>query len=450
MHDPDVVRVDLEDAAPAGDDGAGDEGPRRAPHRVPAHEPAHGDRDRRVRGGRGDRHARGSARGDRRRDRGRVRPSRTRRSSASTTTRSGSTARSRSTTSTRSSTSSCRSRTTTRSPASCFGQLGRAAEPGDEVTHDGIVFHVDSVDGQRIDRLTVTFGWSRRRRDGRRGPSATTTTRRASQLVTRSVGYRGEIVADFRRALDKVVPERVKVPADGDGGIARGSAGAQQAARHRRAAPAGDRQPERDRQAHRALADDGHDARQRPPGKGPRRRAAARRDRRGGAGRRRSSGSIPSAGAVVGIHFDHRHLRVAVADLSSTVLAERAEDLDVDHAADDRARRGAELVDVVLAEAGIERSRRRRRSASALSGPVDRDGTVGSTVILPGWAGLNAADELTRTARPARSRSTTTRTSARSPRSRSAPDGASPTSSTSWSRRASAPASCSTASSTAA
>src|SRR5579862_8022522 len=27
----------------------------------------------------------------------------------------------------------------------------------------------------------------------------------------------------------------------------------------------------------------------------------------------------PSAGAVIGIHFDHRHLRVAVADLSSTV-----------------------------------------------------------------------------------------------------------------------------------
>jgi len=38
-----------------------------------------------------------------------------------------------------------------------FGQLGRAAAPGDEVSHDGIVFHVDSMEGQRIDRLTVTF-----------------------------------------------------------------------------------------------------------------------------------------------------------------------------------------------------------------------------------------------------------------------------------------------------
>jgi putative hemolysin len=40
-----------------------------------------------------------------------------------------------------------------------FGQLDRTAEPGDEVTYDGIVFHVDEVEGQRIVRLTVTFGW---------------------------------------------------------------------------------------------------------------------------------------------------------------------------------------------------------------------------------------------------------------------------------------------------
>src|SRR5215208_5457337 len=38
-----------------------------------------------------------------------------------------------------------------------FGELGRAAEPGDEVSHDGVLFHVDSVEGQRIDRLTVKF-----------------------------------------------------------------------------------------------------------------------------------------------------------------------------------------------------------------------------------------------------------------------------------------------------
>jgi len=38
-----------------------------------------------------------------------------------------------------------------------FGALGRAAEPGDEVEHNGIVFHVEDVEGSRINRLTVHF-----------------------------------------------------------------------------------------------------------------------------------------------------------------------------------------------------------------------------------------------------------------------------------------------------
>jgi putative hemolysin len=38
-----------------------------------------------------------------------------------------------------------------------FGQIGRTAEPGDEVQWDGIAFRVESVDGQRIDKLVVTF-----------------------------------------------------------------------------------------------------------------------------------------------------------------------------------------------------------------------------------------------------------------------------------------------------
>jgi putative hemolysin len=47
-----------------------------------------------------------------------------------------------------------------------FGALGRPAEPGDEVEHEGVAFHVDAVEGQRIHRLTVTFQpWH-----GRNGP----------------------------------------------------------------------------------------------------------------------------------------------------------------------------------------------------------------------------------------------------------------------------------------
>jgi putative hemolysin len=38
-----------------------------------------------------------------------------------------------------------------------FGELGRTAEPGDEVRHDGLLFRVDAGEGQRIDRLVVTF-----------------------------------------------------------------------------------------------------------------------------------------------------------------------------------------------------------------------------------------------------------------------------------------------------
>ena len=38
-----------------------------------------------------------------------------------------------------------------------FGALGRAAESGDEILHDGLRFHVLDVDGPRIERLEVEF-----------------------------------------------------------------------------------------------------------------------------------------------------------------------------------------------------------------------------------------------------------------------------------------------------
>src|ERR687885_32833 len=51
-----------------------------------------------------------------------------------------------------------------------FGQLGRAAQAGDEVSHDGMVFRVEEVEGQRIDKLAVTF--ERRREERERGEAA--------------------------------------------------------------------------------------------------------------------------------------------------------------------------------------------------------------------------------------------------------------------------------------
>lgn len=112
-------------------------------------------------------------------------------------------------------------------------------------------------------------------------------------------------------------------------------------------------------------------------------------------------GLEPSAGAAVGVDFGHSHVRVAVADLSSRVLAERNTELDVDRSATDALDAAADLVDDVLDAAGIARERV-IGCGMGLPGPIDRaTGLVRSSSILPGWAGVSAADELaTRLALP--------------------------------------------------
>jgi glucokinase-like ROK family protein len=102
----------------------------------------------------------------------------------------------------------------------------------------------------------------------------------------------------------------------------------------------------------------------------------------------------PAAGAAIGIDFGHTHLRVALADLSSRVLAERHRRIDVDRAADVALDAAAELVDEVLADAGTARSRIVGVGVG-LPGPLDRDtDMIGSSVILPGWAGRRPTQEL--------------------------------------------------------
>lgn len=101
-----------------------------------------------------------------------------------------------------------------------------------------------------------------------------------------------------------------------------------------------------------------------------------------------------AAGAAVGIDFGHAHLSVAVADLSSCVLGERSVGIDVDHDACDAIEAAVALVDEVLGETEIGRERV-VGAGLGLPGPIDaRTGTVGSSVILPGWAGVNARDAL--------------------------------------------------------
>jgi predicted NBD/HSP70 family sugar kinase len=102
----------------------------------------------------------------------------------------------------------------------------------------------------------------------------------------------------------------------------------------------------------------------------------------------------PRAGAVLGLHFDHPVLRVAVADLGYEILAEASVPVDVDHDAQDSIDAAVALVDEVLAASGVQRDRL-LGAGVGLAGPIDQaTGTVGSSAILPGWVGMQVAQEL--------------------------------------------------------
>jgi predicted NBD/HSP70 family sugar kinase len=100
-----------------------------------------------------------------------------------------------------------------------------------------------------------------------------------------------------------------------------------------------------------------------------------------------------SAGLALGIDFGHRHLRVAVSDLSHKVLAETWREMDVDHSSDEGLDTAASFVDQVLEEAGVDRGRV-IGVAMGLPAPIDRaTGAVQDASILPGWVGVDAAAE---------------------------------------------------------
>jgi predicted NBD/HSP70 family sugar kinase len=104
----------------------------------------------------------------------------------------------------------------------------------------------------------------------------------------------------------------------------------------------------------------------------------------------------PRAGAVLGLHFDHSVLRVALGDLGHTILAEAHREVDVDRDAAAGLDAAAALVDEVLDEAGVEHERV-LGAGVALAAPMESDGvTVGSSTIMPGWVGLDVAGELER------------------------------------------------------
>ncbi|MET9959214.1 ROK family transcriptional regulator [Streptomyces sp. NPDC006326] len=112
-------------------------------------------------------------------------------------------------------------------------------------------------------------------------------------------------------------------------------------------------------------------------------------------GRRARSVSLSGdAGIVIGVDFGHTHLRVAVGNLAHQVLAEEAAPLDVDASWAEGFDRAEALVGELIAAIGVSREKV-IGVGLGVPGPIDvESGTLGSTAILPGWAGINPRQEL--------------------------------------------------------
>ncbi|MEU9105288.1 ROK family transcriptional regulator [Streptomyces xanthophaeus] len=112
-------------------------------------------------------------------------------------------------------------------------------------------------------------------------------------------------------------------------------------------------------------------------------------------GRRARSVSLSGdAGIVIGVDFGHTHLRVAVGNLAHQVLAEESEPLDVDASWAEGFDRAEALVGRLVAGIGVSREKV-IGVGLGVPGPIDvESGTLGSTAILPGWAGINPRQEL--------------------------------------------------------
>jgi predicted NBD/HSP70 family sugar kinase/biotin operon repressor len=102
---------------------------------------------------------------------------------------------------------------------------------------------------------------------------------------------------------------------------------------------------------------------------------------------------FPAAGLALGVDFGKRHLAVALADLSHELLAEEWREMPDDYDATTGMGRAAELVELVLGATGAD-GERVLGVGMGLPGPVHRSGVVGSSAILPGWAGTQAAERM--------------------------------------------------------
>jgi predicted NBD/HSP70 family sugar kinase len=99
------------------------------------------------------------------------------------------------------------------------------------------------------------------------------------------------------------------------------------------------------------------------------------------------------AGLAVGIAFGHSHLRVAIADLAHTILAETESRFDTDHGTPgDGISLAGSLFRRLVEESGID-TELVAGVGMGLPGPLRRDtGEVGDSAILPGWIASQPAE----------------------------------------------------------
>jgi predicted NBD/HSP70 family sugar kinase len=101
------------------------------------------------------------------------------------------------------------------------------------------------------------------------------------------------------------------------------------------------------------------------------------------------------SGSVAGIDVGHRHVRVAVADRSATILAEDAASLDVDDHGPATLQRAAAMVRDVARRAGLDVDDL-LDVAMCVPAPIDRRSARITSGILAGWRDLAPADHLGR------------------------------------------------------